>query len=342
MKARDDIDVLTSSALSTARSCLRRYDFAYRRGIRPLETAGALRFGTATHAALEGRWRELGGELPFTPALPEDAFEAAKLRALMAGYDARWADDAELYEVIAIEVSFNAGLFTPQGHASTRWGLAGKLDGVIRERRTGRLLLLEHKTTSEDIRPGSDYWTRLRMDAQVSIYYDGAAALGHEVDGCLYDVIAKPKLEPLRATPVEKRKWTQGKRCKACKGQPAQCMACFDVEPPRLYADVREFDETPEEYEARCMEAIAAEPDRYFARAEVVRLESEILAARRDVWETSRLISSGHYPRNVDACMKWGRPCPYLPVCSGGATLEDDTRYRKLTTLHPELAGEIE
>ena len=36
--------------------------------------------------------------------------------------------------------------------------------------------------------------------------FDGAAALGHDVAGCLYDVICKPGLRPLKATPVEARK----------------------------------------------------------------------------------------------------------------------------------------
>jgi hypothetical protein len=40
------------------------------------------------------------------------------------------------------------------------------------------VLVVEHKTSSEDVTPGSFYWSRLRMDGQVSVYFDGARALG--------------------------------------------------------------------------------------------------------------------------------------------------------------------
>jgi hypothetical protein len=330
--------IVTNSALKSARACLRMYQISYLLGVRPRETSLPLRFGLASHGALERRWRTLAGELDLAmPCEPDDPFEAAKLRALMAGYEARWDDDAERYEVLLVEAPFEMRLRVPSGHPSTKWHVAGKIDGAVRERQSNRGLVLEHKTTNEDIRVGSDYWTRLRMDAQVSIYYDGAAALGLQVSGVLYDVIGKPQLEPLKATPVEKRKFTKGKRCKSCKEQPVQCVTCFAVEPSRLHADQRERDETPEEYEARIVEAIAADPDRFYQRAEVVRLESEIDASRRDVWETSRLISLGYYPRNVDSCMRYGRACAYLPVCSGAGTLDDEARYQKLEDVHPEL-----
>lgn len=310
-------DTITSSALKTARACLRQYEIAYKLGIRPRETAGALRFGTAMHTELEGRWRYLEDGLWPTTS-PDDPFDAAKVRALMAGYCARWEDDRELYEVLYIEEPFSSAMRTPTGRHSSKWRMAGKMDGVIRERESKRVLILEHKTTSEDIRVGSDYWTRLRMDAQVSIYYDGAAALGLDVQGVLYDVIAKPALQPYKATPTESRKYKKD---------------------GTLYATQRDRDETPDEYEQRLLEAIAAAPERYYQRAEVVRLESEIAASRRDIWETSRIIAAGHFPRNVDACLRYGRACAYLPVCSGAGSL-DDERYQNLEQAHPELEGE--
>jgi hypothetical protein len=305
---------LTASSMSTARSCLRRYHFAYELGVRPLETAAPLRFGTLFHGLLEWRLRPTADGS--TDPVEADEYDRARARALFAGYCARWESDAEDYEVIAVEVPFEAKLRAPSGRRSPRWQIGGVLDGILRERRTGRVLLLEHKTTSEDIRPGTDYWTRLRLDAQVSLYYQGAAALGYHVDACLYDVIAKPGLKPLRATPPEARKYTK-------EG--------------RLYANQRERDETPEEYEARLVAAIAAEPEAYYQRAEVVRLEAELLEAHRDTWDMSRLLTLGHRPRNPRACLEWGRSCSYLPVCSGAASLDDETRYRRLDNPHPEI-----
>mgnify|MGYP007001753624 CR=1 FL=1 len=61
-------------------------------------------------------------------------------------------------------------------------------------------------TTSEDIGRGTDYWRRLRMDGQVSIYYAGSAALGYPADLCLYDVLRKPSLRPKKAVAEVKLK----------------------------------------------------------------------------------------------------------------------------------------
>jgi hypothetical protein len=97
---------------------------------------------------------------------------------MLRGYDARWLEDTVLYDVLAVEEEFSTPLVNPEtGSASRTWTLGGKVDAIVREKATGRVLLVEHKTTSEAIGPGSEYWRRLRIDAQVSIYFDGAAAI---------------------------------------------------------------------------------------------------------------------------------------------------------------------
>ncbi len=73
--------------------------------------------------------------------------------------------------------------------------------------KNGSVILVEHKTTSEDIEITSDYWLKLMLDGQISQYYLGAKALGYEVTECLYDVIRKPSMRPYSATPEESRKY---------------------------------------------------------------------------------------------------------------------------------------
>jgi hypothetical protein len=63
------------------------------------------------------------------------------------------------------------------GRASQTRQLGGKLDVLVRDQ-DSRALIIEHKTSSEDLGPGSDYWRRLRMDPQISTYFVGARALG--------------------------------------------------------------------------------------------------------------------------------------------------------------------
>jgi len=135
----------------------------------------------------------------------ERAYELARAEVMLRGYDARWAADAASYDVLGVEEEFRCAVVNPATGADSRtWTLAGKLDVRVREvGGQGRVLVVEHKTTSEDCGPGSAYLKRLRMDAQVSLYYDGGTSLGHVVEGVLYDVLVKFGQRPLAVPEVE-------------------------------------------------------------------------------------------------------------------------------------------
>lgn len=182
--------------------------------------------------------------------------------------------------------------------------------------------IVEHKTTSEDCEAGSPYWQRLRLDSQVSTYYRGARALGYDVRGCLYDVIRKPSLKPYKATPVESRKFKAD---------------------GSLYANQRDRDETPDEYRTRLLEDIAAKPERYYVRGEVVRTADDEHAGAADAWMIAQSIREaerlGRFPRNVDACVRYGRTCDYFEVCTGTTSLDDRLRFRVAERAHEELDG---
>lgn len=329
-----DLEILSNSRMKTARGCMREHLFQYDLAFRPVKEDAVLRFGTLAHRGEEAWWNAIKAGAPqdewlalaiLAMAGEADPFERVKAEELVRGYHIRWKD--EPFEVLVVEERFETALINPAtGAASRTWRLAGKLDVVARDLRTGRIHLIEHKTSSEDIRPGSAYWNRLRMDGQVSVYFDGAAALGFEVVSCLYDVLGKPALKPLKATPVDQRKYTQ-----PTKKEPI----------PRLYANQRDHDETPEEYRARIIEDIAADPASFYQRCEVVRLESELEEARYDTWQTAQAIQASRIakraPRNPDHCHRFGRLCPFFDVCTGAANLEDESRFTKLNDPNPEL-----
>jgi hypothetical protein len=315
--------MLTASRLRDARACQRRHKHKYIDGYRPLDDAAPLRFGTLFHAALASWWGH-APEFRLEFALAEtleasDPYEAAMARALIVGYDARWSDDR--YAVLAVEREFRVPLVNPETGAKSRtWDLGGKLDAIARET-SGRVLLVEHKTTSSEIAPGSDYWKMLRLDGQVSIYFEGARASGYDVAACLYDVIRKPGQRPLKATPEDKRQYKKD-------GTP--------------YATTRLTDETPEQYEARLMEAIAADPSRHFARGEVVRLDREMDEAMFDAWTIAQQLRAAEvadrFPRNVDACVQYGRTCAFFGVCTGEQSLDDPLLFKRVENVHPELS----
>jgi hypothetical protein len=164
----------------------------------------------------------------------------------------------------------------------------------------------------------------LQLDTQISTYYAGLRSLGYEPAGVIYDVLGKPKLRPLQATPIDQRKYRKK------DGQ--------------LYADQRAEDETPDEYQLRIRDAIAEDPDRYFVRGTVVRFEQEERDAQWDAWQEARLIREAElaqrWPRNPDSCRRYGRVCTYFGVCTGTARLDDTSLFRRVENVHEELTPE--
>lgn len=322
----------TASLGKCARSCRRKYQLRYELGYRPAQPALELRFGTLCHHGMEAWWKAKAAGLPVAEWLDAalaamvadtsaqvDAYELARAQVMLTGYHERW--HAEPLDVIAVEAAFEGPLTNPLTGAESRtWRLAGKVDVLVRDAQ-GRVLVVEHKTSGEDVSPGSVYWQRLRLDGQVSVYFEGGRLLGHEVAACLYDVLAKPLHRPKLATPVEERKYKKD---------------------GTLYATQRDTDETPAEFRERVAAAVAEEPTRYFSRGEVVRLEEEMRDAMTDVWQLAQGLQQdgrlGRAPRNPDACHTYGRACEFWDVCTGAASLEDPLRFIRLTDAHPELA----
>lgn len=286
------------------------------------------RFGTLFHAALERWWLayQLTPDERLVQALAAfgeveeatgqlDAEDVVIAFELMRGYHLRW--HAEPLQTLKAEHEFDMPIVNPAtGRASRTYTLRGKIDALVTD--GNRQYLVEHKTTTQDITEGSAYWRRLRMDGQVSVYY-GAFP---DVAGCIYDVIRRPLLRRLKATPMESRKFT-------AKGA--------------LYASQRADDEPMEEFRARLQAAIAEDPDSYFKRGVVVRLESEMREHQADVWQQANLMremaNDNLHPRNPDSCVQFNRTCEYFDVCTGVASLEDP-RLFKIREAHPELSKE--
>lgn len=306
--------LLTNSRMKDARLCPRLHHLRYGLGYRPAVEAEALRFGSLCHVGLEAWWRAyaLGGEaqawldaaILAVGSEEADPFDMVRAEVMLAGYHARWKE--QKYEVLGVEMEFETELRNPEtGRPSQTWRLSGKLDVLVKDSE-GRVLIAEHKTTSEQVGAGSEYWRRLRLDGQVSTYYAGAASMGHEVAGCLYDVLKKPGQRPLQ---VNSR---------------------------------RTVPETPEEFRARLVEAVATEPDAYYQRGMVVRLEEEVRDAQFDAWQTAQSIReaevAGRAPRNPDACVRFGYTCPFFAVCTGEASLDDASLYVRSANVNPELS----
>lgn len=336
-------ELITHSRLASFRTCARKHDYRYVQQLVPANNLSRKRdWGSTFHAALEQH--RLG-----RPAAAYEAIAAATLTdydrvavsVMFVMYVEFWTyADAE-QTTLAVEAQFQAPLANPDSTGISRtFLLAGKMDAIFSD--ANGTWVMEHKTTSADITPGSEYWQRLRLDGQISIYMDGAAALGHAPAGVCYDVIKRPDLKPLKATPIDLRKYTQGSGCKGCGGKKAvkgtgtvgtsMCFSCAGVgwaiadgvyDVPRLYANQRAEDETPAEYGVRIIEAVTADASVYFQRGKVVRIGDEMADARRDTWQTAQALRhatrTGANYRNPDACSKFGSLCEYFALCTGTA-----------------------
>jgi hypothetical protein len=323
--------LLTHSRLSCFRACPHRHQLRYEVGLVPDQDELALRVGTAYHAALDAADKGQDPEAAITALGTLDAHDAAMVAAMFVVHRERWTGDA--LEVVASELPFEVPLVNPEtGRPTPLWDLAGKIDRIYRLP-DGRLAIQDYKTTTEDLAPGSDFWLRLSLDQQMSLYLIAARELGHDVTTILYDVTARPLLRPLRATPVEDRKFTQ----KASK------LKDGTVRPAgSLYANQREVDETPEEFAARVATAMRADPDSFFARHEIARLDSDLDETRAELWQQQLAIRemqrSGKWWRNPGACLSPYR-CAYIPICKQQVNPAcAPSGFRILADVHPELA----
>jgi hypothetical protein len=101
-------------------------------------------------------------------------------------YDARllkWYYEDQHYETVVTEQQFEMPL-------KDGWKLVGKIDGILRDTRTGELVLKELKTAA---RTGPTYWNRLALDGQIRTYLLAVQRVfGYPVTKVLYEVWKKP------------------------------------------------------------------------------------------------------------------------------------------------------
>lgn len=283
--------LLTASRLATYQRCPREHELYYLKGYRPVAPVATMRLGTLVHSGLEQWWQGQPVSLP----VDADPWDLARARPMLAGYTARW--ERSEYVTLAVEVEFEAPL------KGRDWSLGGRIDAIVRDGQ-GRDWVVEHKTAGVDISRGSTYWQRLSLDSQVGIYMLGAARLGFNPCGVIYDVLGKPQLRP------------------------------YEVNSRRVEA------ETPAQFETRVAAAIAADPDRYYQRGELVRTSEEMAEVMSDLLGVVNLMGVDEYAvRNPGACERYGRICGFFPVCSRQASLLDERLFRHSNVVNPELSG---
>jgi len=332
-------NILTNSSMSTYKACPRRYFFQQELGLRSARESKPLRLGSVFHEGLDELARGATPQAVFESAcakyereLPEGAdkteweVERFTVATLLLGYAWRWSESQ--VEVLDSELVFSGRIINPEtGAATPVFNVSGKIDKIVRLA-DGRLAVMEHKTSSEDISPQSDYWLRLRMDQQVSLEMLGAKMSGWDVVTCVYDVVRKPAINPRKLSKADVAVLRDSGKYYG-----------IDVVVP---ADLER--ETPQMFGARLLDDCTQRPDFYFARNEVPRASHDLREFEQELWDTQRTIHEARknerWYRNTQACLRPGK-CPFFELCTTGYVHESGSLppqgYIIIEDKHPEL-----
>ena len=353
----------TSSSLSTAQGCLRKYRYRYMDLYRPAGESPAMLAGSLVHRGLEAfhqglsyknaltmmyestvGWHEFDiqkhgtmipgdvidyiGDVSYWES-EEGRINFSKCKAYVAGYYKKY--QSELKDIQdaktqwLVEQEFNFKLDTAHGEITIR----GKLDAITVGLKTP--VILEHKTTSMSIDSVTGtYFARLPMDIQCTIYREAGWRLGNGFPALVYDVVGTSKASPKQKKKIAKRK----------------------SETDEEYAERKaENQESLEEFDERIMEYYLEHPEKYI-RYEVMCTEDQHNQRLNELTSFVELLEEGkrkHIPdsssllniRNSSACFGFGG-CDYLNVCIGRESLEGSEKLIQIENSHPELSSNQE
>jgi hypothetical protein len=345
------MQTLTHSRMDLFRRCRKRHYWAYEEGIRPISDGRALRMGSAGHQALDEL--KLGHGMPAAIQKVHDcyrennggvpeydwAIERETVECLVVGWEWRWKD--EPLHCVESEQQFQLPLINPTTRShSFIWEVAGKVDGVVRQR--DRLAVIEHKFVSDSLEPGSDYWVRLQMDMQITLYFWAMTYVGHPVESVIYDLIRKPSIRPEQIPLVDDAGLKvvldeHGERALTKQGKPRQTS-----DAAQGYT-LQTRPQTVEEWSDKLLNDIHSRPEWYYARLDIPRTERDVIEMQEEVWDLQKTIRDaqlkGAWYKTVsrDTCPY----CPYLQLCLHRWEPkfgECPDGFIKSAHLHPELS----
>lgn len=357
--------VMTHSRAELLRRCPRAEYYRYDLGLEPRKRARALSVGTAWHAVMAALYEAVrleksknevvaicwdaldawysaeklslsAGDLDLEqigPGFSLDNIDQARdlIHGMLGGYLRTWYSlDQDRWQVIGMEQQYCAPIVTPYGYPSG-WDYAGKVDLVVRERGTGRLVVVDHKTTSDLADAGT---ARHDIVGQVEGYaWLVQQWLKKPVGWAVYRLTRK-KLPSDPQFNVCPKKPPQGNHlvCSACGGTgKGPLSAAFPDTIPEWYEQaieesrVRGYEPTERhgEHMARLRERGWTPFFAELGKPVSERLVSEWAAEMYLLCRMKRWYAAhgelGH-PRAADdaACNRWGRQCSYRVLCEMG------------------------
>lgn len=338
-------NLITVSRLKCLQACPRKHYYAYEVGLRSEGEQRALRFGRIYHVALDTYARERNFEqaceaiysnYDHKPDYIESfdwSVERETVLRLFAGYV--WLYENDGIEVIESEKVFQLPILNPEtGRPTPLFERSGKIDKKIRF--NGRTGIMEHKTTRDSIEPDSDYWHILRLDIQVSMYFDVS-----DVDFILYDVTRKPGIEPKQVPVLDDMRFkivldANGNRVFKKGGLPRE-----SGDKEKGYV-LQTRVETAEEFSARLAEDIKSRPEFYYARREIARTADDLAEFRQDLWDEQQALRA-RQKRNAWTRRPSQGTCDYCefknPCFNNAYPIGDDipAGFVRVGNVNPEL-----
>ena len=299
-------DTLTASRMAALLGCPRKHYYRYEIGLIRESSALALRFGSAFHDGMEGRWLGFSFHECLDRVLAKaerfDPLDAAILSCLLHGYYERYSGDGECIAHIYPEREFRYAL-----KGSRTFDVCGKIDG-LGQLKDGRMCLLEHKTAGEDISDGSDFWMRLRFNPQIYQYVSAVQDEGDNPEVIVYDVTRKPTIRPRESVPtldgdgLKQVIGADGNRVYKKDGAPKQT-------PDGAKGEiVLSAPETVDQFSDRLRADIAERPDYYYQRREVAVLGNDLTQFEAQRINVGRMILFFRASAAKQALPEWGWP----------------------------------
>ena len=332
---------MSATSSDAFKACPERYKLGYIERLRLAQEPVQLRMGNNWHIGQEALGNHKTVEQAVDLACAQYAtvpdwadltawlVERETLANALAVY--AWLYSADEYETLCAEVPFELPLTNPEtGGVTPTFVRVGKIDKILRNKRTGVILLGEHKSTSKPIDSASVYWNRLRLDAQTTNYLCAAREMQAAgtlpgvpatpvISGLLHDVWRKPSIEPRKLTQTDTVTFLatgdyMGQHFDVKFTETPAPVATVDgliavieigATPKATKADPTPkpklaIRETPGMYGARLFADMtgnksvmeeARGPEWYFARREVPRTDAELEAFRYELWALQRTIA---------------------------------------------------
>lgn len=290
--------------------CRHKWSLYWKQEVRPKQQNQKLDFGTAFHKFLEvlystGDYNKAVFEMLELSSYEDDT---EMLQEVAKNYMSVYNEHMERFEVVETELKFSIPVDSIINYAGT-------IDLLLKEKSTGNIYFLDHKTTSVI----DKYVKQSALDRQISRYWWALQQLGYDVKGFVYNIILKdfPRLPSL----LKNGKVSTAKNQNTTYELYRKFLLDngFNLEE---YSDILYYLQTF--------------PKEYFKQIEVYRNRYELLASISEFKATVDDMISAKIYRNITKDCAWD--CPYVDLCTIGISGGDITLLQKsLFTQQPYL-----